>query len=87
MQSFVVNVYIISFGGVFVKRAEKYALARLLIKWGYYGNFDQQTFLDSYADIQHIIVVFINELLSCIQVSRSDLDVIAEKILEVSKNE
>lgn len=71
-----------------MKRAEKYALARLMLKWGYYGNPDQQTFLESYYDIQHIIVIFINELLSCIQVPRSEIDLIAEKIklVEVSKN-
>lgn len=63
-----------------MKRAEKYALARLMVKWGYYGV-DHQVIIPDYVDVQHIVTLLFNELFDCLQVPRSELDVIADKII------
>lgn len=68
-----------------MKRAEKYALARVMIKWGYYSPIDENNL--EVTDLRNCVLLLFNDVLSCLQVPRSDLDIIAEKILEVSKNE
>ena len=63
-----------------MKRAEKYALVRMMVKWGYYGG-DQQVIIPDYVDVQHIATLIFNDLFECLQVPRSELDVIADKII------
>ena len=70
-----------------MKRAEKYALVRLMIKWGYYSSIEEITLDSEITDLRKCVLLLFNDVLSCLQLPRSDLDVIAEKILEVSKNE
>lgn len=70
-----------------MKRAEKYALARLMVKWGYYSPIDEITLDPEVTDLRKCVLLLFNDVLSCLQLPRSDVDVIAEKILEVSKNE
>lgn len=70
-----------------MKRAEKYALARLMVKWGYYSPIDDIALDPEVTDLRQFVLLLFNDVLSCLQLPRSDVDVIAEKILEVSKNE
>lgn len=70
-----------------MKRAEKYALVRLMIKWGYYSPIEEITLDSEITDLRKCVLLLFNDVLRCLQLPRSDLDVIAEKILEVSKNE
>lgn len=63
-----------------MKRSEKYALARLMVKWGYYGEIDQQTLLPEFTDMQHIVMLLFNDVLGCLQIPKSEFDVIADKI-------
>lgn len=70
-----------------MKRAEKYALARLMVKWGYYSPIDEITLDPEVTDLRKCVLLLFNDVLSCLQLPRSDVDVIAEKIMEVSKNE
>lgn len=70
-----------------MKRAEKYALVRVMIKWGYYSPIDEITLDSEVTDLRACVLRLFNDVLNCLQVPRSDLDVIAERILEVSENE
>ena len=70
-----------------MKRAEKYSLARLMVKWGYYSSIDDIALDPEVTDLRQCVLLLFNDVLSCLQLPRSDVDVIAEKILEVSKNE
>ncbi len=63
-----------------MKRAEKYALVRLMFKWGYYMSPDQECFIPDVADQHHLVMLIFNELFDCLQVPRSELDLIADKI-------
>ena len=70
-----------------MKRAEKYALARLMFKWGYYGDTGQLPLISEYTDVHQVVIVLFNDVLGCLQLPRSDIDVIAEKMtLEGKKN-
>ena len=71
-----------------MKRAEKYALARLMFKWGYYGDSGQLPLISEYTDVHQVVTVLFNDVLGCLQVPRSELDIIADKIklVEVKVN-